>query len=276
MPDIPSQSFNMQPTFPMASVIDAAQRNNALQLQAQQAGQQSLVQGLGAIGQVGQSLLNRRMQMAQALAASKLYAATPEGQQMLGTNQVTQGPAGQPVTMNQTAQGGVGVAPTPNTTGVTPTDLQTAFIGDKPSDLLTQLFERQKQQQQFGIENRKQALAENVEPQKVAGELAIQKAGLGIKGQEVGIQQQGNIQNQITGLQQKKAELVKSLPVNVFGWQSQQAVAAKQQMADIDAQIAKYQSQLPGGTQSGPTGSATHLSTEDLMNIAKGQNLTQG
>jgi hypothetical protein len=260
-----SSSFNIQPNFPIAGVADLiAQRPlREAQMRAQQ--QQQLVEGLKDFGTGVQSLVARRQAMAQALAGAQIYGQTPEGKQLLGTNQVTQGPAG-PITQNQTAafnpQTGM---VTPNQSPVTPQTLATAFYGDKPSDLLNQLYERQKQAQQFGLEQRKQALAERVEPQKVAGELAIQKQLAGIKGQEIGVQTSANIQDQISSLQQKKAELVKALP-GTFGTflGNSAAQQAQKQIAEIDSQIAQYQSRLQG-KNSPQTGGAAHMSTEDLL-----------
>lgn len=68
MPD-----FTLKPTFPMASVIDAAQRKAQIEQQSQTAANQQLVQGLDAIGQVGQSLVDKRMKVAQALALGKQF-----------------------------------------------------------------------------------------------------------------------------------------------------------------------------------------------------------
>lgn len=68
MPD-----FTLKPTFPMASVIDAAQRKAQLEQQFKTNANQQLVQGLDAIGQVGQSLVDKRMKVAQALALGKQF-----------------------------------------------------------------------------------------------------------------------------------------------------------------------------------------------------------
>lgn len=66
MPD-----FAMQPNFPIASVIDAAQRNNALQQHARENNQRLLLDSLQTLGQVGQSLVDRRRAQAQALAIGR-------------------------------------------------------------------------------------------------------------------------------------------------------------------------------------------------------------
>lgn len=66
MPD-----FRLQPSFPIASVIDAAGRNAQLQEQAREAGNKSLIEGLRSIGQVGQSLYDQKKRVAQSLAIGK-------------------------------------------------------------------------------------------------------------------------------------------------------------------------------------------------------------
>lgn len=63
MPD-----FKIQPSFPIASVIDAAGRNAQLQQQAREAGNRSLIEGLQSIGQVGQSLYDTKKRVAQSLS----------------------------------------------------------------------------------------------------------------------------------------------------------------------------------------------------------------
>lgn len=274
-----SSSFNLQPNFPIAGVADliANRPLKEAQMRAQQ--QQQLVQGLQNFGAGVQSLVARRQAMAQALAGAQLYANTPEGKQAMAPTQTT---TQAPVMRSQTAAfdpatggltpnvGATGVGTTTPKTTSTPSPvnmqtLATAFYGDKPSELMNQLFERQKQAQQYGLEQRKQALAEKIEPQKLAQEKEIQTQGLGIKGEEVTTQAAGNIQNQITSLQQKKAELVKSVPTGLFaGFNNEQAEQAKRQMAEIDAQIAQYQSQLQGMHKT-PTGGATHMSTDALL-----------
>lgn len=246
MPDIPSGAFNLQPNFPIASVIQAAQENARTQQQAKEFGTQQLNQGLQTIGAVGQSLLARRQSMAQALAASKMYAQTPEGQQMMGTNAVASGPNGQVVTPNQTAAGGSGMAPTPNQSPVNMGTLQTAFMGDKPSDMLNQLFERSKQRQQLAIEQgtqaiegRKQALAETVEPQRLALEKQNNDLLAGIKQQMAGTEAAKAKSQDIDTLLQRKAELTKALPTSWFGGHNNdQAMAAQQEIAGIDAALA--------------------------------------
>ncbi len=290
MADLNASSFNMQPTFPIAGVADLIANRPVKEAQMRVQQQQQLVQGLQGFGAGVQSLVARRQAMAQALAGAQIYANTPEGKQMMAPTQTTQQV---PVMRNQTAAydpasgsvtpntGATGVGATTPQTTTTPSPvnqgtLATAFYGDKPSDLLNQLYERQKQAQQFGLEQRKQALAEKIEPQKLAGEQAIQKQLAGIKGQEVGVQSAGNIQNQISSLQQKKAELVKALP-GTFGTFLGNTAArqAKQQISQIDAQIAQYQSQLQGGNNT-PTGGAAHMSTDDLLDQYKNLAGTKG
>lgn len=67
MPD-----FTMKQSFPIASVIDAAQRKAQIEQQARQQGNESLVAGLQSIGQVGQSLYDQKKRVAQSLALGRV------------------------------------------------------------------------------------------------------------------------------------------------------------------------------------------------------------
>lgn len=160
MPD-----FRMaQNSFPIASVIDAAQRNAQLQQQARESGNQSLIQGLQSIGQIGQSLYDTKMRVAQAMAQSQLLSQTPEGQQFLGTNQVTSTPQG-PVTKNQTAS----FNPTTGsvTSNQSPNSQQTmasALLGIAPKDFLEHLSRSSTARTAQG----ELALKQQYEPQKIA------------------------------------------------------------------------------------------------------------
>lgn len=254
MPD-----FTMKPTFPVASVIDAAQRNNQLQLQAQQAGQQSLVQGLKSIGQIGQSLYDQKLKMAQALAGAKMYAQTPEGQQMLGTNTVTSGPSGQPVMENQTAayNPATGTA-TPNQSPVNLQTIQTAMLGESPMAVQNQLFERQKQSQQFGLEQRKQALAEKIEPQKVALDQQIKTLLASIDAKKAGTEAT-HVENEDTNsLLTRRGQLVGDLSA-LPDWLSPKSKAARAEIDNIDAVLAKKNGTK--ASSAGATGSWTQTSS---------------
>lgn len=68
MPD-----FTFKNNFPIAEVINAAQRKAALEQQNKTEGNQQLLAGLQSIGQVGQSLVDKRMKVAQALALGKQF-----------------------------------------------------------------------------------------------------------------------------------------------------------------------------------------------------------
>jgi hypothetical protein len=260
---------NVQNNFPIASVIQAAQENAQRQLQARTQGNQDIIQGLGAIGQVGQSLLDRRRAMAQALAGAQLYSNTPEGKEMLGTNQVTSGPTGQPVTMNDTAQGGVGQAPQPNKPSIDLQTLATAFYGDKPSDVMKQMFEQHKLKVESGLK-----------AQQIASQQQLGQALLGIRGQEVGVrgqqvtgEQSSNIRNQITALEGKKSGIIKDFPELSGSILSgilpaglnQKQTAAFNDYRDTQNQIDNYNRQLGGPVSSG--GQAQHMSTADLLAI---------
>lgn len=235
MPD-----FRLQPnSFPIASVIDAAQRNNQLQEQARQAGNQSLIAGLQSIGQVGQSLFDQKVRVAQALAGAKMYAQTPEGQQMLGTNTVTASPTGQPVTHNQTAAyDPTSGAVTSNQSPVNLQTIQTAMLGEKPMDVQNQMFERQKQAQQYGLEQRKQALAEKIEPQKVALDQQIKTLLASIDAKKAGTEATHVSDENRNALLARRDDLLKQKSANplvgMFSDKNDQIDAA---ISDIDKQL---------------------------------------
>lgn len=84
MPD-----FNFKAgSFPMASVIQAAQQNNALQQQAREDGQNKLLQGLQSIGQIGQSLVDKRLKVAQALALGGQYGIPADQARLMDPDQI--------------------------------------------------------------------------------------------------------------------------------------------------------------------------------------------
>lgn len=291
MPNIPN--YNLQPTFPIASVIDAAQRNNALQLQAQQAGQQSLVAGLQSIGQIGQSLYQRKLQMAQALSGAKMFAQSPEGQQMLAPTTTTT-TAPQAITQNQTAAydpttGSVtpNAAPTtaplspiatiPKTTTisspspVTMNDLQTAFMGESPSNMLTQLFQRQKERQEFGLKSQNQAFEQQFKPQQLQSQENVAKTLAGIKSTEVSNTNKASLRSAIAAQQARQQDAIKNFPglagtiasgILPPGLNAQQT-AAFNDYKDAQNQIDDYNRQLQGT----PTLTPKHMSTAQLLQM---------
>lgn len=85
MPD-----FTLKNNFPMEAVITAAQRKAALEQQARTEGNQQLIQGLQAIGQVGQSLVERRQKIAQALALGKQFDIPDDVARTMDPSQIVQ------------------------------------------------------------------------------------------------------------------------------------------------------------------------------------------
>lgn len=85
MPD-----FTVKNNFPMEAVINAAQRKAALEQQAKTEGNQQLLQGLQAIGQVGQSLVERRQKIAQALALGKQFDIPDDVSRTMDPSQIIQ------------------------------------------------------------------------------------------------------------------------------------------------------------------------------------------
>lgn len=78
----------MQPNFPVATIIDAAGRNAQLQEQAREAGNKSLLEGLQAIGQVGQSLYDQKKRVAQSLALGRKYGLDDATSRVLDQDQI--------------------------------------------------------------------------------------------------------------------------------------------------------------------------------------------
>lgn len=134
MPD-----FRLQQSFPIASVIEASQRKAQLENQFHNQNTELFNQSLAAIGTIGQSLLDRKKRMAQAM----LLSQQPEVQDMLsgGDRTVAEGPAG-PVRLDQTAQGGVGVEPKQNAPALPPNQAALLLEGQNPLAVLKQAFER--------------------------------------------------------------------------------------------------------------------------------------
>lgn len=293
MPD-----FNFQGnTFPIAAVVDAYQRKAALEQQFKQQDSQNLTQGLGMIGQVGNSLLQRRMQMAQALAGAKMYASTPEGQAMLNPSTLSETQQ-MPVPLTQTAQGtdnqgNILPAPIQNTgpagavvtrpqtttttapASVTPQDLATAFVGESPSNMLTQLFNRQKERQQMALDTRKQAFTEQIEPQKLAQQAALTSALTGVKSKEVSQQEQNNLRSNISNEEAKQAQYIKDFPelTGTFlkgilpeGSNAKESAAfSAYQQSKRNAENYRRQLYQSGGNNSNSP--VAHMSTADLLAI---------
>lgn len=231
---------NVQNNIPMAAVIQAAQQNAQRQLEATTMGNNSLVQGLQSIGQVGQGLLDRRRAMAQALAGAQYIAAkNPElFQPSTTTNQV-------PVPQDQTASydkntgmlspntGNASAVATrgQNVTTQPPLDIHTmatALLGTPFNDLLKTGFEQHKLDVDTGLRNKE------INQQ---GQIASVLAGIGQQKATTEATHAGT--EDIDTLLQRRIELTKSLPGLLAGLlpDSDQAKAARQQIADIDTQL---------------------------------------
>ncbi len=134
MPD-----FRVQNNFPMSDVINAAQRKGQLENDTTFKQSEMFNQSLNAIGAIGQSLLDRRKRMAQAM----LLSQQPEVADMLsgGDRTVAQGPNGS-VRSDQTAQGGVGIEPKQNAAPLNPQNAALLLEGQDPLAVLKQAFAR--------------------------------------------------------------------------------------------------------------------------------------
>lgn len=168
MPDFSLKQYISPDTF-----VNAFQRKAQLQNEIQQQQQALAIQGVNAVGNIATSLYNKKKEIAQALSNAKMYAASPEGQQTLGTNQVATGLPGQPVTQNQTAayDPNTGTV-TPNQSPVTLQDIQTSMLGLSPKDMMeNQIQSRLARTQQGDL-----ALKQQIEPQRLAVEAQKAKA----------------------------------------------------------------------------------------------------
>lgn len=120
MPD-----FRLQPSFPIASVIDAASRNAQLQAQSREAGNKALIEGLQSIGQVGQSLYDTKKRVAQSLALGKQFdipddvAKTMDPSQIMQVGAIKKGQVDMNMLINLLHPGAGGTAP--SVTGLPPT-----------------------------------------------------------------------------------------------------------------------------------------------------------
>ncbi len=215
----------------MADVINAAQRKGQLDNQTMLAQSQLFNGALDKIDSIGQSLYARKLQMAQALASAKMFAGSPEGQQMLAPT-TTQTTTQAPVMRNQTAaydptagtvtpnadmSGVATMAPPKTTTTSTPSPidmgtLQTSMMGESPSNMLTQLFNRQKERQQFALDTQKQAFTEKMDPLKLAQQAALTSAITGVRGREVSVQEQNNLRASIAAEQARQEQARKDFP----------------------------------------------------------------
>lgn len=83
MPD-----FTFKQSFPIADVINAAQRKAALEQQAKQNDDQLLMSGIQTIGQVGQGLVDKRMKVAQALALGKQFGIDENQAKFMDPDQI--------------------------------------------------------------------------------------------------------------------------------------------------------------------------------------------
>lgn len=83
MPD-----YTLKPSFPIASVIDAAQRKAQIEQQAKETGNAQLLQGLGAIGQIGKSYFDQKRQIAQSLALGRQLGISDDESRSMTPDQI--------------------------------------------------------------------------------------------------------------------------------------------------------------------------------------------
>lgn len=241
--------FDFQSNFPIAGVAQllADRSTKEAAMRAQQ--QQQLVEGLKTFGSGVQSLVDRRNQMAQALAQAHIYAQTPEGQALMAPTQTPTPGYGAPVPQGAAGPSGP-VTITPSS--IDENTLATAFRSEQPGNFLANLQSQSATKKAYDLETMKEANAQKLAQAKLQSMKDIFTAGLGPKYGAINQQDVSNIQNNISSLEQKKAELTKSLP-GTFGTYigNDAAKAARTQIAQIDQQIADYKNQLASQGKTG-------------------------
>lgn len=234
MPD-----FNMKQQFPIADVINAAQRKAQLDNQTTLAQSEMLNNSLSKIGEVSKSLFDQKQKVAQALAFAHMYANSPEGQKMLGTNEVAQTAQG-PLTQNQTASYDPATGTTtPLKSPVDVRTIATAMYGMSPKEMMDQTYLRSKQAQDARTAEGELALKQKIEPQKLALDEQIRTLLAGIQGKEAetGVKRQES--QDINDLLARRADYSKDLATGFFSSiNNEKSKTAKQEIARIDVQLA--------------------------------------
>lgn len=275
---VDAPNFNLQNNFPISTVIDAAQKKAVYEQQFKDQQNALLLKGVDDISGVATSLAQKRAQVAQALAQAKIFGQTPEGQQILGTNNVTTSPMGTPQTMNQTAQGtdasgNLLPAPVSNKSPVGLNDIATAIRGEQPGNFLGNLQAQSNTRKQLNLEASKEANSQKLAQERTKQILAVLQGNMGLGYTKVNEQTEGDLRKELESLKTQNGNLSKQLPSagmnalsSVTGglFQGQGAIAAKNQLDANNQRIAKIESQLAGNKN----GSASHLSTADLLAIA--------
>lgn len=82
--------FSMKPSFPISSVIDAAQRQSILRQQMEQKGYEDLQKGFSDIATVADSLMERKRKVAQALALGRQFDIPDEISKTMEPAQILQ------------------------------------------------------------------------------------------------------------------------------------------------------------------------------------------
>lgn len=77
--------FDFKPSVDPMAFANAGQRKFQIEQQARESNQQQLVQGLTTIGTIGQSLFDKKKDIAQALAAGKVLDIDPDTSRSLGS-----------------------------------------------------------------------------------------------------------------------------------------------------------------------------------------------
>lgn len=247
---MPDFNFNSG-GFPIATVIQAAQRKAELQNQFNNQQTELLNQSIGKAGDILSGIVGRKRAIAQALASSQIFGQTPEGQQLMGNAPVADAVAAPgPVTQNQTAMGGANQTPVSNASPVTPQVLQTAFMGEKPADLLKNITEQsnlRRLYQSMGLHNQlaQGQLALGQQRNATTADLGAQR--IGIDQSRVAQSNTSSLRSQNDALSARQTALIAKFPKRAEGFfnsvlpetlqdpqEQQAAIEYKQNQAIID------------------------------------------
>jgi hypothetical protein len=256
-------NFNLQPNFPVSTVIDAAQRKNVYEQQFQQQQHQNLMQGITDIGAAANSLVSKRMQVAQALAQANLYkhmhpelfapttTTTTEQAPVMRNQTAAYDPVTGSVTPNSGLSGIGAVIPRTQTTTTPPLindqmaqSLPTALLGLSPKDLIDSYAQGQAaktQQGELDLKRQYEPQRLAIEAEKAKNDSALRNILAGIQGFSAKSEATHRTNEEITDLLSKKSEHEKNLSSGVLGglYKSEKALQAEKAIKEIDAELAR-------------------------------------
>lgn len=227
-------AFEVKQNFPIAGIADliANRSYKEAQMRAQQ--QQELVEGLKTFGAGVDSLVTRRMQMAQALAQAHMYAGTPEGQALMKPT-VSRTQQSVPLMPSQTAQGtdaqgNVLQAPIPNDAGTSPISMRpdvtttstpspvdintmaTAFRNEQPGTFLSNLQAQQTNKRAYDLESQKETNAQIIAQKRLDTMKEIFSGNMGFKNKELDQRDVEANKRELASLKSDQDNLIKQFP----------------------------------------------------------------